>query len=90
MIIRALLALAGAMAMIGMAVHGHATEQPPPAADLSVSQGLPVSLAAEATYQVQADQVRYDWRLDPAIFTDISPVNAPDIAIKLPADQREE
>lgn len=31
-----------------------------------------------------------NWRLDPAVFTEITPFTAPDIAIQLPLDQREE
>lgn len=31
-----------------------------------------------------------NWRLDPAVFTEITPFTAPDIAIELPANQREE
>lgn len=31
-----------------------------------------------------------NWRLDPAVFTEITPFTAPDIAIELPLDQREE
>ncbi len=31
-----------------------------------------------------------NWRLDPAVFTQITPFTAPDIAIELPLDQREE
>ena len=76
-------ALAIGALLVWVAADGYATE-PPPAADLPVSQD------AEAAHQVQGDQVRFDWRLDPAIFTDISPVNAPDIAVKLPADQRDD
>ena len=50
----------------------------------------PVTRGAEAAHQVETERAGYDWRLDPAIFTQISPVTAPEIAIKLTQDQREE
>ena len=31
-----------------------------------------------------------NWRLDPAVFTEITPFTAPDIAIQLPVEQQEE
>lgn len=49
----------------------------------------PITRGAEAAHQVAAEPSPYDWRLDTVIFTEISPVAAPDIAIKLPEDQRE-
>lgn len=77
MIIRSMAALGiAALAVVG-APYSYASE-------------LPVSTDAEAAHQVEADQERRNWRLDPAIFTDISLVNAPEVAIKLPEDQREE
>jgi hypothetical protein len=30
-----------------------------------------------------------DWRLDPAVFTELAPFTAPETAIRLPADQSE-
>ncbi|MCZ6710474.1 MAG: hypothetical protein O7B25_08935 [Gammaproteobacteria bacterium] len=84
MIIRVLFTVTLAVAAAAIPRSGHSTEQPPSPAP------SPVSQAAEATYQVDADLLRNDWRMDPAMFTDISPVNAPDIAIRLPEDQREE
>jgi hypothetical protein len=80
---RPLCRLTATLAMLAASAWSHATDQAPPL-------DLPVTRGAEAAHQVEADQVRRDWRLDPAIFTDISPVNAPDIAIKLPEDQRED
>lgn len=31
-----------------------------------------------------------NWRLDPAVFTEITPFTAPDIAIELPVEQQEQ
>jgi hypothetical protein len=75
--------LLAAVLLVGASATGIASE-PPAVVDLPVSQD------AEAAHQVEADRVRLDWRLDPAIFTEISPVNAPEVAIKLPEDQRED
>ena len=45
--------------------------------------------AAEAPYQViRETQQQVRW-LDPTIFTEISPLSVPDVALKLPADQEE-
>lgn len=81
---RSALWVALAAQSVAVVARVHASDQPPPPVQ------EPVSQAAEAAHQVVADQDRQDWRLDPAIFTDILPVNAPDVAIKLPEDQREE
>lgn len=83
MVIRSKRSLAFAVLMTAAAATSHAAEQPLP-------PDLPAGTDAQAAHQVRADQARRDWRLDPAIFTDISPVNAPEIAVKLPEDQREE
>lgn len=83
-IIRLLLTMIVVITTAAVPLLGHATEQPAP------PPASPVSQDAEAAYQLESDQLRNDWRLDPAMFTDISPVNAPDIAIRLPEDQREE
>ncbi|MDH3640760.1 MAG: hypothetical protein OES38_01605 [Gammaproteobacteria bacterium] len=80
---RSTVSLLAAGLVVGASATAHASEPP---ADLD----LPVSQDAEAAHQIEADRVRLDWRLDPAIFTEISPVNAPEVAIKLPADQRED
>ncbi len=48
--------------------------------------GLPVDPDAEAAYQLDGTNLE-DWRLDPAIFTEISPVDVPEVAIRLPDDQ---
>ena len=54
----------------------------------------PVLDAATAPLELQQDANRSldarRWRLDAAVFTEITPFTAPDIAIKLPADQRED
>ncbi len=49
-----------------------------------------VELDAESGQRIEEPGARRDWRLDPAVFTDISPVTATEIAIKLPEDQRDE
>ena len=50
----------------------------------------PVDPEAEAAYQLEVAQAEQDWRLDPTVFTDISPVSVPEVAIKLPEDQRDD
>jgi len=81
-VIRALLWLAAITQFGGAAAY--ASDPLPPAAN------SPVSQSAQAAQQVTTAESPQDWRLDTAIFTDILPVNAPEIAIKLPADQRDE
>ncbi len=49
-----------------------------------------VELDAESGQKIEEPGARRDWRLDPVVFTEISPVTATEIAIKLPEDQREE
>ncbi len=49
-----------------------------------------VELDAESGQRIEEPGARRDWRLDPVVFTEISPVTATEIAIKLPEDQREE
>ena len=63
--------------------------QPLQAAEAPMAETLLIPPAAEAPYQVSREteqQVRW---LDPAIFTQISPLNVPEVAVKLPADQEE-
>ena len=67
---------------LGVCIPSHGT--PPPAEPEPV-----VAAGAEAAYQVEVTGGQPDWRLDTAIFTDISPVSVPEIAIKLPEDQRD-
>jgi hypothetical protein len=44
---------------------------------------------AEAPYQVSREgEQKVRW-LDPALFTEISPLTVPDVAVKLPEDQQE-
>ena len=54
----------------------------------------PSSQPAKAPAELQQDANRSldarRWRLDAAVFTEITPFTAPDIAIKLPAEQQEE
>ena len=54
------------------------------------SATVPVDPVAEAAYQLETPQIEQDWRLDPTVFTDISPVSVPEVAIKLPDDQEED
>ncbi len=44
--------------------------------------------AAEAAYQLTQQDDRGNW-LDPTVFTAITPMTVPDVAIRLPADQEE-
>jgi hypothetical protein len=54
-----------------------------------LGESLLIPPEAEAPYQVVRDgSQRVRW-LDPAIFTEITPVTVPDVAVKLPADQQE-
>ena len=54
-----------------------------------LGESLLIPPEAEAPYQVvQEGSQRVRW-LDPAIFTEITPVTVPDVAVKLPADQQE-
>ncbi len=80
---RRLLALLGLLAAAG----GHAAEAPE-APEAPVPPPL-VSPEAEAPHQVVVEsEQRVRW-LDPAVFTDISPLTQPDIGIRLPPDQQE-
>jgi hypothetical protein len=62
------------------------------APDASASAGIPAALVSpevEAPYEVARERTRQIRTLDPAIFTDISPLTVPDVGIRLPADQQE-
>lgn len=66
----------------------HAAEAP----DAPSSSDLPAALVSpeiEAPYQVARERPRQIRTLDPAIFTDISPLTVPDVGIRLPPDQQE-
>ncbi|MGI9326911.1 MAG: hypothetical protein ACR2PZ_16955 [Pseudomonadales bacterium] len=60
-----------------------AAEAPPPAAEVVQDQ-----LKHESVGETVMPDAR-DWQLDPAIFTELKPFSAPEIAIELPADQQE-
>jgi hypothetical protein len=77
-----LIALMACLVTLSFVGHGHA-------ADAAAAPPL-VSTGAEAAHQVAAEEGRVDWHLDTAIFTDISPIDTPEVAIKLPEDQQEE
>ena len=49
-----------------------------------------VELDAESGQRIEEPGGRRDWRLDPAVFTDIYQVTTTEVAIKLPEDQRED
>lgn len=62
------------------------------APEVTPSSDLPASLASpeiEAPYEVARQRPRQIRTLDPAIFTDISPLTAPDVGIRLPPDQQD-
>ena len=68
------------------AAFGHAAEapaalEPPPAEPIGPELEAPHQVAVEAKQRVR-------W-LDPAVFTEISPLTLPDIGVRLPADQEE-
>ena len=48
------------------------------------------SAVQELTGPSQGSLDARNWRLDPAVFTEITPFTAPDIAIQLPLEQQEE
>ena len=78
-----LIALMACLVTLSFVGHGHAADASPAPPPL-------VSTGAEAAHQVAAEEGRVDWQLDTVIFTDISPIDAPEVAIKLPDDQQEE
>lgn len=47
-----------------------------------------VASEAEAAYDVEWSDDDEAWQLDPAIFTELSPITTADVAVKLPEDQQ--
>lgn len=68
-------------ATFGYAADGPVAPEPPPPEPLSPEVEAPHQVAVEG-------QQRVRW-LDPAVFTEISPLTLPDIGIRLPADQED-
>jgi hypothetical protein len=62
----------------------NAAEAPAPAAP-----SVLIPPEAEAPYQVAGDADQKVRWLDSAVFTEISPLAVPDVAVKLPKDQQE-
>ena len=54
------------------------------------ASAAPVTPQAEAAYQLEVAQPRQNWRLDPMVFTELSPVSVPEVAIRLPDDQQDD
>ncbi len=78
-----LIALMACLVTLSFVGHGHAADAAPDLPPL-------VSTGAEAAHQVAAEEGAVDWHLDTTIFTDISPIDTPEVAIKLPEDQHED
>ena len=57
--------------------------------DLTMMIAEKIRMELEAPYEVARERTRQIRTLDPAIFTDISPLTVPDVGIRLPADQQE-
>lgn len=72
-----------ALAVVLLGMSTWASEAPPPAAEVVQDQ-----LKHESVGESVMPDAR-DWQLDPAIFTELKPFSAPEIAIELPADQQE-
>ena len=64
--------------LVCLALAAPAVGQPPPPAEM------------EAAHQVQRDTGERDWKLDPAVFIELSPVTAAEPAVRLPDDQRDD
>jgi len=80
------LSATAASLLLGFACAAGAAEAP--MIDLAV-EGVLIPPQAEAPYQVSREgEQRVRW-LDPALFTEISPLTIPDVAVKLPEDQQE-
>lgn len=68
----------GAGLALLLALPGPAVAIPPPPDEM------------QAAHQVRGAAGERDWQLDPAVFTDLSPVTAAEPALRLPADQRDD
>lgn len=79
-------ALVGVLAWL-FSLTAHAAEASPVAASLGSEGPMPVATEAEVPYQDSKDTHRFNTWLDEAIFTEISPVTAPEVGIALPDDQ---
>ena len=76
-------------ALILAAAVASAAEAPMPAAPVVTPPTVLVPPEAEAPYQVATESAQKVRWLDTAVFTEISPLTVPDVAVKLPDDQRE-
>ena len=83
---RLLVGLAGFSGLASFSVLASAAEAP--VIDLSAPLVL-IPPQAEAPYQVSREHEQKVRWLDPAQFTEISPLAVPDVAVKLPEDQQE-
>jgi len=80
------LSVTAASLLLGFACAAGAAEAP--VIDLPAELVL-IPPQAEAPYQVSREgEQKIRW-LDPALFTEISPLTVPDVAVKLPEDQQE-
>jgi len=80
------LSVTAASLLLGFACAAGAAEAP--VSDLP-AEGVLIPPQAEAPYQVSREgEQKIRW-LDPALFTEISPLTVPDVAVKLPEDQQE-
>ena len=76
------------LVLIAAAVDLHAQEAAPPPEPEAVGPGR-LGAKAEAPYLVLKEWAQHVRWLDPAIFTDISPIPEPERGIRLPPDQEE-
>ena len=86
-----MLALVGCTGLLhaGQAPSAEPAESSVPDARAPIGDALDESMkAAEAAYQLTQRDDRGNW-LDPTVFTAITPMTVPDVAIRLPADQEE-
>ena len=76
------------LVLFAVAADLHAQEAAPPPEPESVGPGR-LAAEAEAPYLVLKEWAQHVRWLDPAIFTDISPISEPERGIRLPPDQEE-